>query len=116
MQSEVDEEFLRRVYEQVARVPAGKVCTYGDIAKLAEYPGAAREVGIAVSRVTADMQLPCQRIVNAKGTLAPDWAFGGPGRQKAMLEAEGIIFFGNTIDLDRCRWPEPEGPVQQPLF
>ena len=79
---EMDETFYELVYVQVRKVPAGSVCTYGDIAALAGYPGAAREVGLAMSRVQRAWNLPCHRIVNAKGTLAPSCAFGGKHRKR----------------------------------
>jgi methylated-DNA-protein-cysteine methyltransferase-like protein len=105
------------VYEQVAKVPAGWVATYGDIGKLAGYPRAAREVGLALSRVRPDQQLPCHRIVNASGALAPAPVFGGPDRQRQMLEAEGVSFRANgTIDMKRHRWPPQEDDDQLPLF
>ena len=108
---EMDETFYERVYVQVRKVPAGSVCTYGDIAALAGYPGAAREVGLAMSRVQRAWNLPCHRIVNAKGTLAPSYAFGGKDRQRALLEAEGVPFLdSDTIDMPRARWPRPEPP------
>ena len=85
---EMDETFYELVYVQVRKVPAGSVCTYGDIAAL-----------------------PCHRIVNAKGTLAPSYAFGGRDRQRALLEAEGVPFLDpDTIDMPRARWPRPEPP------
>ena len=83
---EMDEEFFERVYAQVRRVPAGSVCTYGTIAELAGCPKASREVGLAMSRVQRGWNLPCHRIVNAKGTLAPTYAFGGQRVQRQLLE------------------------------
>jgi methylated-DNA-protein-cysteine methyltransferase-like protein len=105
----LDEEFLRRVYDEVRQVPAGWVCTYGTIAERAGYPREARAVGTAMSRVKPAMHLPCHRIVNAKGTLAPAHVFGGPGRQRALLEAEGVTFLNeDTIDMKKHRWPPVE--------
>lgn len=83
---EMNETFFERVYEQVRGVPVGTVCTYGDIAELAGYPRASREVGYAMSRVLSEWNLPCHRIVNAQGTLAPSYAFGGKDKQRQLLE------------------------------
>ena len=116
---EMDEVFFERVYEQVARVPAGTVCTYGTIAELAGYPRASREVGFAMSRALSEWDLPYHRIVNAKGTLAPTYAFGGQRVQRQLLEDEGVAFVDDeTIDMARHRWPpcdEPGGPEQLAL-
>ena len=64
---EMDETFYERVYEQVRKVPSGSVSAYGTIAELAGYPRASREVGYAMSRAQRAWELPCHRIVNAKG-------------------------------------------------
>ena len=115
----VDEHFFERVYEQVARVPAGVVCTYGTIAELAGYPGKSREVGYTMSQVRPEQGLRPHRIVNAKGTLAPPAVFGGTMRQRALLEAEGVTFLTDgTIDMAHHTWPpkEPEEPDQLSLF
>ena len=103
---EMDEMFFERVYEQVRQVPHGTVCTYGTIAELAGYPKASREVGLAMSRVQRGRNLPCHRIVNAKGTLAPTYAFGGQRVQRQLLEDEGVTFVDEeTIDMGKHRWP-----------
>ena len=101
---DMDEAFYERVYAQVRQVPPGTVCTYGTIAELAGYPRAAREVGLAMSRVQRAWNLPCHRIVNAKGTLAPSYAFGGKANQRKLLEDEGVTFLDeDTIDMKRHR-------------
>lgn len=114
---EMDETFFERVYEQVRNVPFGTVCTYGTIAELAGYPKASREVGYAMSRVLSEWNLPCHRIVNAKGTLAPSYAFGGKEKQRQLLEDEGVTFVdAETIDMKKHRWPpieEPEPEIEQ---
>lgn len=119
---DMDDTFFERVYEQVRSVPFGAVCTYGTIAKLAGYPRASREVGFAMSRVLSEWNLPCHRIVNAKGTLAPSYAFGGKDKQRQLLEAEGVSFVDEeTIDMKRHCWPPSEnsaggsGPEQLTL-
>lgn len=109
----MDETFFQRVYAQVRSVPYGTVCTYGDIADLAGYPRASREVGYAMSRVLGEWNLPCHRIVNAKGTLAPTYAFGGKDKQRRLLEEEGVTFVdAKTIDMRKHRWPPTAEPEQ----
>lgn len=118
----IDEFFFERVYEQVARVPEGRVSTYGIIAELAGYPGKAREVGYAMSQVKPEQELHPHRIVNAKGTLAPRGVFGGQEIQRALLEAEGVTFLEEgTINLQAHLWlpaapQEDEEPAQLSLF
>lgn len=85
--------------------------TYGKIAELAGYPNASREVGYVLSRVSAQQNLPCPRIVNKNGTLAPSRAFGSQEAQRTMLLAEGITFCAEgLINVARHMWPDdPRG-------
>ena len=92
-------EFESAVYEAVKRIPEGKVSTYGQIAKLAGYPGAARAVGNALHRNPDETNVPCHRVVNASGGLAGSFGFGGPYEQKRRLMAEGVYVMDLTVDL-----------------
>lgn len=110
---EMDTQFYERVYAQVALIPFGKVCTYGKIAELAGYPKASREVGLAMSQVSKGMNLPCHRVVNKNGTLAPDYAFGSKEQQQKLLEDEGVTFYPNgNIDVQKHLWPN-DCPMEQ---
>ncbi|MCI6261054.1 MGMT family protein [Pyramidobacter sp. SM-530-WT-4B] len=101
--------FERAVHKIVATIPRGKVATYGQIAEMAGAPGAAREVGHVMARVRAEQDLPCHRVVNKTGTLAPDFAFGGQERQRLMLEEEGVTFLADgRIDMSRHQWGRGE--------
>lgn len=83
-------EFFRAVYELTALVPAGKVTTYGDIARAAGYPRRAREVGWALHVNPDPERIPCFRVVNREGRLAPAFAFGGEDIQRLLLERDGV--------------------------
>lgn len=114
---EPDAEFYNRVYAEVAKIPSGKVCTYGTVAQLAGYPNAAREVGLAMSRVPQGADLPCHRVVTRVGTLAPGYAFGSQAQQRALLEAEGIAFrTDGTINMEKIKWPDGPGGKQLSFF
>lgn len=109
LNSRITMEFSRRVYETVAGIPYGRVVTYGQVAELVGVPDAAQEVGVVMSRATPQMGLPCHRVVNKTGTLSPEYAFGGPGVQRAKLEEEGILFTSDgRIDMLRHQWNENE--------
>lgn len=114
---EIDDLFTQRVYDEVAKIPAGHISTYGKIAELAGYERASREVGVVMSRVPGGMDLPCHRVVNKNGTLAPNFAFGGKEKQRAMLEAEGITFSPEgVICMGRHMWPKDSEVEQLSLF
>ncbi len=94
-----------RVYEVVRRIPCGRVATYGQVARLAGAPRAARFVGQALHRNPEPIVTPCHRVVFADGSLAERFGFGGAGMQRALLEHEGVPFVDGThVDLARCRW------------
>lgn len=105
----VDAVFAEQVYEAVARIPCGKVATYGQIAALVGDPLAGREVGHIMSYAPSGRNLPCHRVVNRTGVLAPDYAFGGQEKQRALLEAEGVTFLADgRIDMELHLWGKYE--------
>ena len=82
--------FFETVYTMVSKIPRGRVATYGQIARLAGNPRASRIVGCALHMCPASGGIPCHRVVNREGRLAPADAFGGAGMQKSLLAAEGV--------------------------
>ena len=102
-------EFSDGVFEQVRRIPSGKVATYGQIARLVGRPRSARYVGFALhanpAPGIAPDSIPCHRVVFKDGSLCKGYAFGGPGVQRAMLEDEGVEFLADgRIDMEACQW------------
>ena len=96
-------EFGKRVLEVVRRVPRGTVTTYGEVARLAGYPGAARAVGRILS-VAPRAGLPYHRVIAAGGALG---GFGGdPAFKAQLLKAEGLVVVrGRVRDFARVAWP-----------
>ena len=80
------------IYEVVKSIPKGKVATYGQVARLAGNPRWSRVVGYALHVNPAPGVIPCHRVVNREGKVAPAFAFGGSDIQRELLEAEGIVF------------------------
>lgn len=96
---------FKRIYDIVARIPSGSVATYGQIAAMVGMPRAPRVVGWAMQATPEYLKLPCHRVVNKSGKLAPEYAFGGQELQRAMLEAEGITFKANgCINIEMHIW------------
>jgi methylated-DNA-protein-cysteine methyltransferase related protein len=97
--------FNRRVYEAVIRVPRGMVTTYGAIAACLGDPRKAREVGWALHAKPEGEEAPAHRVVNREGRTPGDWAFGGGGAQRALLEAEGVRFLPDgRVDMESHLW------------
>jgi O-6-methylguanine DNA methyltransferase len=86
--------FARRVLRVVAGIPAGRVATYGDVARLAGRPGAARAVG-NILREAPEPHLPYHRVIGAGGALG---GFGrSPQLKRNLLAAEGHTFRGKRV-------------------
>lgn len=94
--------FSRRVLSVVRRIPPGQVSTYGDVARLAGRPRAARAVG-NIMRDCRDPAVPCHRVIAAGGRLG---GYGGRETMKrALLAAEGVTVAGKRVrDFTRVHW------------
>ena len=77
------------------------MATYGQVAALAGDKNMARAVGNALHRNPDPDTIPCYRVVNSKGELAGEFAFGGPGAQQRLLEADGIEVTDGKVDLKK---------------
>ena len=94
----------RRIYEAVKRIPYGRVATYSQVAELAGDRKMARAVGNALHKNPDPNGIPCFRVVNAKGELAGEFAFGGAGEQAKLLAAEGVEVTNGVVDLSKYQW------------
>mgnify|MGYP003244055390 FL=1 len=87
-------DFYTEVYNIVKEIPEGNVVTYG--------PQCSRMVGQAMFNAPRELNLPCHRVVNSQGRLAPNWT-----EQRELLEKEGIAFKKNgCVDLKKHIWAE----------
>ena len=94
----------RAIYAVVARIPAGKVATYGQVAGLAGCAGQARQVGYALAAMPEEFDLPWHRVINAQGRVSPRRHTRFHELQQVLLEREGVVFEGMRVDLARYRW------------
>ena len=96
---------FEKIYEQVKRIPRGKVATYGQIALLAGNPRWSRVVGYALHVNPDPDSIPCHRVVTKDGRLSPAFAFGGENIQKELLMGEGVSFVeDNRVDMKNYIW------------
>lgn len=94
---------FEKVYAAVRLIPRGSVATYGQVAAALGNPRLARVVGYALHANPEPIVIPCHRVVNREGALAPAFAFGGEARQAELLRAEGVLFTDEThVDMVRC--------------
>ena len=92
------------VYEYLRVIPKGKVVTYGQIAEFLGNKNLARIVGNILHDNPDGDKYPCYKVVNAKGNLAENYAFGGASCQRMCLEADGVIVNNNKVDLNVYQW------------
>lgn len=96
----MDKDFVEGVYQVVAAIPEGKVLTYGRVAALAGWPNHSRMVGRLMRESPVQLNLPCHRVVNNAGRLAPRWK-----EQEELLKLEGVTLKPNgCVDVKKHLW------------
>ena len=83
------------VYELLKKIPAGKVTTYGDLAKALGNPSASRIVGKILGQNPNPIQVPCHRVVMSNGILG-GYAYGS-AKKRGLLEKEGLSFTNGIV-------------------
>ena len=97
-------DFFDRVYSVVAKIPYGKVPTYGHIAEICGTRSSARTVGWAINGAK-ESGLPCHRVVNRFGVLTGKLHFGSPFIMEELLRSEGVEFDKNgNVRMDKHLW------------
>nr|CAA6813086.1 MAG: Methyltransferase [uncultured Thiotrichaceae bacterium] len=116
--------YYEQVWDVVRQIPHARVATYGQIAKILTKPegispedyqlSASRWVGLAMAACPEDLQW--HRVLNSQGKIShrPE-----AGKQRQLLEEEGLLFSKEKLDLNECQWAGPgqnEQPRQGRLF
>ena len=83
------------VYDLLLKIPAGKVSTYGDLAKALGNPLASRQVGRILCRNPNPTKVPCHRVVMSDGKVG-GYLYGS-NRKRELLEEEGISFTDEIV-------------------
>ncbi|MDC0643675.1 MGMT family protein [Flavobacteriaceae bacterium] len=89
--------FFEKVYAIVQQIPAGRITSYGAIAKCIGSPQSARMVGWAMNASHNRSDVPAHRVVNRKGLLTGKHHFEGTNLMQQLLENEGIVVIENQI-------------------
>jgi O-6-methylguanine DNA methyltransferase len=101
-------DFFDHVYKVVAKIPRGKVTTYGAIAEACGIRSAARTVGWALNG-TKESGLPCHRVVNRYGALTGKIHFGDIQLMEELLRSEGVQFDDeNCVIMKEYLWIPPK--------
>lgn len=93
----------RTIYKFTSLVPKGKVLTYGVLAELARIKSP-RVVGNILHKNPNPENIPCHRIVDSKGQVAKNFAFGGAEGQIDKLASEGVSIEKKRVDLSKYLW------------
>ncbi len=97
-------DFFDKVYAIVAKIPFGKVATYGDIAEVCGIRSSARTVGWALNGAK-ESGLPCHRVVNRFGALTGKMHFGSYDIMEELLKSEGVEFDKNgCVKMEKHLW------------
>jgi methylated-DNA-protein-cysteine methyltransferase-like protein len=103
-----NDNFFERVYEVAARIPYGKVTSYGAIANFLASSGSARMVGWAMNAAHNRDDVPAHRVVNRVGLLSGKHHFDGTNLMQQLLENEGVKVEDNkVVDFEKHFW-QPE--------
>ncbi len=95
--------FIRRVLEELQRVPYGHLVSYGELARRAGAARAARAAGAACKVTPVSILVPCHRVIHAAGDLG-GWG-GALWHKRALLELEGVHFSaGDAVRGAPTRW------------
>lgn len=92
---------MESIWRVVAAIPAGRVSTYGEVARLAGLPRGARQVGRALGKAPASLRLPWFRVIGAGGRIVLPKGSEGYRTQISKLRADGV-----TVENGRVRLPE----------
>jgi len=95
-----DANWYQSVWKVVSEIPPGHVLTYGEVARLAGMPRAARRVSQALRRAPRGIRLPWHRVINAQGKISFPEDSSAWLEQRNMLEEEGVIFLNGKVDLE----------------
>ncbi len=97
------DQFLAQIFVVIHQIPSGKVSTYGEIAKMAGYPGYARHVGKALSNLPKGSTLPWFRVINSAGKISLKG--DSFARQKEHLEKDGVqVSEMGRVSLKTYKW------------
>lgn len=97
--AEKGDSMFARIREAILKIPRGKVASYGEVARAAGFPGAARQVVWALRRSHG---LPWHRVLAAGGRIALPGEAGF--EQRLRLEAEGVLFSGSRVNMSECEF------------
>ena len=103
-----DRGFFEKVYEVAAKIPYGRVTSYGAVAKYLGSPKSARMVGWAMNASHNNPDVSAHRVVNRLGLLSGKHHFEGTNLMQQLLESEGVVVEENQIQNFKKYFWDPQ--------
>jgi len=107
---------VERILAAVRKIPRGRVSSYGVIADVAGLPRRARLVGTVLKHAPSSKTLPWFRVINSSGRISLPVGSDSYRKQRKQLEAEGVIFRGDRVDMNRYGWPARDRSLDELLW
>lgn len=95
---------LRRIWETIRDIPAGRVASYGQVAEIAGIPRGARQVGYALRQLPDGHDVPWHRVITASGKIAFAAGSRAHDEQCKRLMSENVEVRGGRVDMRTYRW------------
>ncbi len=102
--AEQQAERKQRIWQVIAAIPAGSVCSYGVVAKLAGIPNGARQTAWALRYLPRDTKIPWHRVINSQGKISMPVGSRGYREQRRRLKSEGVTFNDNGRISSKAFW------------
>ena len=97
-------ERKQRIWQVISAIPPGRVCSYGEVAKLAGIPNGARQTAWALRYLPGDTKIPWFRVINSQGRISMPEGSRGYKEQRKRLAAEGVTFGDNGRIASNTFW------------
>ena len=108
MVKQATSDFFERVYEVVRHIPAGRVTSYGAIARCIGAARSARTVGYAMNAAHGKDDVPAHRVVNRLGMLTGKHHFSSSNAMQKLLEEEGVMVKDDVVQNFKEVFWEPD--------
>jgi methylated-DNA-protein-cysteine methyltransferase-like protein len=103
------DERRQRIWQVINAIPPGRVCSYGEVARLAGLANGARQTAWALRHLPGDTRIPWYRVINSQGRIAMPVGSAGYREQRKRLEAEGVTFGENGRLSSKAFWWRGDG-------